>query len=474
MMMNRPIQLTNVGLTFPTKTCFEDFTTHIYPGSRIAIIGPNGCGKTSLLKILQGALSCSEGKIDVPAGTTFGYVPQIVGDFDQLSGGERVITLFNQVLATDPNILLLDEPTNHLDQTHRQNLIRTIHRFTGTILMVSHDPAFINACGNIIWHIEEKKVHVFMGNYDNYRRDLQDKRIALEIQLDDLKKAKKDAHIALMKEQIRAKHSRQKGEKSIDQHKWPTIVSDAKARRAEETSGSKRQHIRDQRQRIQEQLDELKMPAVISPTFSITAAEVSSNNIVSISQGTLGYKVPILDHIYFDLAGNERIGIVGKNGAGKSTFIKGILGDPAIQIKTGNWLVPQRESIGYMDQHYATLDSTQTVWDALQSTMPNAFDSHIRKLLSTFLFYSDRAVATPVAQLSGGEKVRLCLAQIAAKTPPLLILDEVTNNLDLPTREHMVQVLAAYPGAIIAISHDIDFLHSIGITELLDVSQWKA
>jgi ATPase subunit of ABC transporter with duplicated ATPase domains len=472
--MNKPIQLTNVGLTFPTKTCFEDFTTHIHPGSRIAIIGPNGCGKTSLLKILQGDLPCSEGSVNIPAGTTFGYVQHTIDHFDQLSGGERVITLLNQVLANDPDVLLLDEPTNHLDQLHRQSLIRAINRFTGTIIMVSHDPAFIHACGNIIWHIEDKKVHVFMGSYDNYRKDLQAKREALEMQLDDLKKAKKDTHIALMKEQIRAKHSRQKGEKSIDQHKWPTIVSDAKARRGEETSGSKRQHIRDQRQHIQEQLDELKMPAVISPTFSITAAEVSNKSIVSISQGTLGYEMPILDRIYFDLAGNERIGIVGKNGAGKSTFIKGILGDAAIQIKTGNWFVPKRESIGYMDQHYGTLDPTQTVWETLRSTIPQVAEPHIRQLLSTFLFYSDRAVATPVAQLSGGEKVRLCLAQIAAKTPPLLILDEVTNNLDLPTREHMIQVLMAYPGAIIAISHDVDFLASIGITELLDVSQWKA
>ncbi len=473
-MMNKLIKLTNVGITFPTKTCFEDFTTLIQPGSRIAIIGPNGCGKTSLLKILQGDLSCSEGNMEVPAGTTFGYVPQIIDYFDQLSGGERVVSLFNQVLASDPDVLLLDEPTNHLDQTHRQSLIRAVNSFKGTILMVSHDPAFINSCSHIIWHMEDKQVHVFVGSYDNYCKDLQAKREALETQLDDLKKAKKDVHVALMKEQIRAKHSRQQGEKSIEQRKWAAIVADAKARRGEETSGSKRQHIRDQRQRIQEQLDELKMSAVISPNFSITAAEVSSKHIVSIIQGTLGYEAPFLDQIYFDLAGNERIGILGNNGAGKSTFIKGILCDPAIQIRTGNWLVPKRESIGYMDQHYATLDATKTVWETLQSTIPNASGPHIRQLLSTFLFYSDRAIATPVAQLSGGEKVRLGLAQIAAKTPPLLILDEVTNNLDLPTREHVVQVLRAYPGAIIAISHDMDFLHSIEIVDLLDVSQWKA
>lgn len=277
-----------------------------------------------------------------------------------------------------------------------------------------------------------------------------------------------------MKEQTRAKRSRQQGEKSIDQHKWPTIVSKAKARREEETSGNKRQYIRDQRQHIQEKLDQLKMPAVISPTFSIIAAQVSSKHIVSINQGTLGYEVPLLNQIYFDLAGNERIGLVGKNGAGKSTFIKGILGDPAIRIKKGNWLVPPRASVGYMDQHYLTLEATRTVWETLQSTIPYATDSQIRQLLGTFLFYSDCAIATRVEQLSGGEKVRLCLAQIAAKTPPLLILDEVTNHLDLPTREHMIQVLMAYPGAIIAISHDVNFLHNIGITDLLNIDRWKA
>lgn len=471
--MNRSIQLTNVGLVFPTKTCFEDFSTQIHPGSRIAIIGPNGSGKTSLLKILQENFSCSQGSVSIPTGITFGYLPQIIDDFDQSSGGERVMNLFNQVLASDPDVLLLDEPTNHLDQTHRKSLIKAINRFTGTIVMVSHDLAFINAYGHIIWHIEEKKVHVFVGNYDNYRRDLQTKHEALEKKLGDLRKSKKDVHVALMKEQIRAKHSRQKGEKSTDERKWPKIEADAKARLGQETSNRKRKYISDQRQHIQAQLDELKMSAIIQPNFSITAAEVSSKCIVAISQGTLGYRTPLLHQIYFDLASNERIGIVGKNGAGKSTFLQGILNSPIIQIKTGSWLTPPRESIGYMDQHYATLDPTKTVWDTLHSTIPNASDLQIRQLLSTFLFYSDRSVATPVAQLSGGEKIRLCLAQIAAKTPPLLMLDESTNNLDLPTREHMIQVLKAYPSAMIAISHDVDFLHSIGITELLDISQWK-
>lgn len=165
MMMHAPIRLINLGLRFPTKTCFENFTTHIHPGDRIAMIGPNGAGKTSLLNILQGALSSFEGSIDIPLGTTFGYVPQIIDQFDQRSGGERIMDLFNQVLASNPDVLLLDEPSNHLDQLHRQLLIKALNRFKGTILVVSHDLALIHASTTIIWHIEDKKVHVFIGDY---------------------------------------------------------------------------------------------------------------------------------------------------------------------------------------------------------------------------------------------------------------------------------------------------------------------
>jgi ATPase subunit of ABC transporter with duplicated ATPase domains len=165
----------------------------------------------------------------------------------------------------------------------------------------------------------------------------------------------------------------------------------------------------------------------------------------------------------------------GDNGSGKTTLIRAILGDEAV-FKTGSWQVLKREGIGYLDQHYSTLDSQKTVIEMIQNTVPNWPHSEIRKHLNEFLFKKNEEVHTKVADLSGGEKARLSLAQIAAVTPKLLILDEITNNLDLETREHVIQVLKEYPGGMLVVSHDNDFLSAIDVSSryCIQVSTDKA
>lgn len=239
-MRHKPIQFKNLSLSFPHKTCFEDFNADILHSSRIAIIGRNGCGKSSLLKILQNTLEASNGVIKIPDDLRISYVPQVIDDFASCSGGERLNKVLTQALSTDPNVLLLDEPTNHLDQSNRRSLMRLLRSYTGTLIIVSHDVELLRHCVDTLWHIDNGKIHIFTGCYDNYLREINTQRASIEQELAKLARQKKDMHHSLMKEQSRAAKSRAKGEKSIAQRKWPTIVSNAKAQRSEETSGRKK------------------------------------------------------------------------------------------------------------------------------------------------------------------------------------------------------------------------------------------
>ena len=138
-MIHKPIQIKNLQLSFPHKTCFDDFSVQVPYGSRIAIIGRNGCGKTTLLKILLGMVEPTSGDIGCADDAVFGFVPQIIEDFDALSGGQRLNTAVTQALNLEPNILLLDEPTNHLDRYNRKSLMRMLQSYPGTLIVVSHD-----------------------------------------------------------------------------------------------------------------------------------------------------------------------------------------------------------------------------------------------------------------------------------------------------------------------------------------------
>jgi ATPase subunit of ABC transporter with duplicated ATPase domains len=469
-MHHKPISFHNVGLSFPQKVCFEGFTTQIHSGHRIAIIGQNGSGKSTLLKMLQGLVEPSGGDLRLPDDIDFGYVPQVINEFDSLSGGQRLNEALTQALASNPNLLLLDEPTNHLDVSNRRSLMRMLQNYPGTLIIVSHDVDLLRSCVDTLWHIENGKVHIFSGSYDDYIREVRIKRTSLEQDLIHLDRQKKETHQALMKEQVRAAKSRAKGEKHIEQRKWPTIVSDAKARRAAETSGRKKSAISHKKQEVLEQLSELRLPEILKPKFSLEVSEIGSKALVSIQEGACGYGEPILQNIHLSVGSQDRMTIRGDNGSGKTTLIKAILNDPKV-TRSGHWHVPNSEYIGYLDQHYGTLDPHKTVLETICDLVPTWTHTDIRKHLNDFLFRKNEEVNALVQTLSGGEKSRLSLAQIAAKTPKLLILDEITNNLDLETRDHVIQVLREYSGAMMVISHDEDFLKAINTTHFYNINQ---
>jgi ATPase subunit of ABC transporter with duplicated ATPase domains len=189
-----------------------------------------------------------------------------------------------------------------------------------------------------------------------------------------------------------------------------------------------------------------------------------SKIIVSISNGQISYgdKI-ILNDINLSVVGGEHLAIIGDNGSGKTTLMKAILNDAQV-AKTGVWDLPNISEIGYLDQHYSSLDSTKTVFETLTDLSQNKTHTELRDLLNSFLFKKNEEVNKFVSVLSGGERARLALTKIALQTPKLLLIDEITNNIDLETKEHIAQVLKEYPGTMIIISHDSAFLEEINIS----------
>ena len=359
----------------------------------------------------------------------------------------------------------MDEPTNHLDNHNRQSLMRMLRSFAGTLVMVTHDVELLRSSVDVLWHIDNGRVQVFIGCYDDYIREVAIQKNALETELVALSRQKRQAHDALMQEQSRAKKSRVRGEKHIQQRKWPTIVSQSKARNAQETSGRKKSAINQEKHEVTARLSELVIPEIIKPKFNLPGMQ-SNQTLVTITDGQVGYHPHhwILQNLRFSIQSQDRIALLGRNGSGKSTLIQAVLNEQSM-TRIGDWILPKSDDIGYLDQHYATLSPDKTVMETIRCLWSKHADADIRKHLNDFLFRKNEEVTALVSSLSGGEKARLSLAQIAAKTPKLLILDEMTNNLDLETRAHVIEVLKYYPGALLVISHDTDFLEAIGATE---------
>jgi ATPase subunit of ABC transporter with duplicated ATPase domains len=460
--MHKPIQLKNIALSFNSKPCFSGFETIIHHGNHIAITGRNGNGKSSLLRMLMGQIDPTEGDLLIQQDIIIGFVPQIIDDYNTFSGGQRFQQKLGEALALNPSILLLDEPTNHLDRSNRRALFNILDRFEGTIIIVSHDVELLQRGFNRLWHIDDQKVTIFSGSYSDYQIEIKRKRSAIESQLDQLDRKKKDAHESLMKEQQRSKKSRAMGKKNIANGKWEAMVADSKRRGAEEATGRKSKSINDQRDSLNAALQDLRLPEIIIPRFCLSTKVISSRDVLSVQNGSIGYDTTLLNNIYMTVGATEKVAIQGDNGSGKSTFIKALRADSSV-FRQGEWIVPVQQEIGYLDQHYITLQPSKTVLEIMEEAMPDHDASMIRKHLNNFLFRKNDEISLRVDKLSGGERVRLSLAVIAAQTPRLLILDEITNNLDLETRDHVIQVLKEYPASIIVISHDQDFLQQIGI-----------
>lgn len=380
-----------------------------------------------------------------------------------LSGGQRMQLNLVRLLSKKPDILLLDEPTNHLDQTNRKILMDFLMNWRGAALVVSHDVDFLNQFAEMIWSFEGDKIITFKGNYTAYQTYKRQENQKILNRLDDLKRQKKKITNNIQDENHRAAQSRKANESENDRN-----LKGAMKLKGSATIGKNTKNLNQQKNTILDELANIRLPDVLKPKFSIIKQSKNSLSL-SITDGKAGYGNEwILKDINLQIYQGERATITGPNGSGKSTLFKAILQESDVCVE-GNWYLPKRDLLGYLDQHYSMLCPHQTVMQSIQKIKPMWPDAEIRKHLNDFLFRKNEEISAYTSNLSGGEQARLCLAQITALSPSLLLLDEVTNNLDSQTKEHLIQVLNAYKGTLLVISHDEHFLKQIGVLRQLEL-----
>ncbi|MCW8864709.1 MAG: ATP-binding cassette domain-containing protein [Colwellia sp.] len=343
------------------------------------------------------------------------------------SGGWRMRLNLAQALISRADLLLLDEPTNHLDLDAVIWLQRWLKRFTGTLVLISHDRDFLDTVIGQILHIEHQRAKLYSGNYTAFERQRAEHLAQQEVQYQ--KQQKEAAHLTAFVDRFRAKASKAKQAQS--------------------------------RLKRLEKLPDLAPAHVDSQfTFSFEQPESLPYPLLSLTESQCGYDSDtiILNDVGLTLVPGSRIGLLGRNGAGKSTLIKSLAGD--ISLINGERYCAQELKIGYFSQHQLEqLHFGSSPVDHILRAKPTLGEPQARSFLGRFGFSGDQALEA-VDTMSGGEKARLVLALIVLEKPQLLLLDEPTNHLDLEMRQALVLALQDFSGAIILIAHDRFLLES--------------
>lgn len=457
---------------------FEELSLTVQPGDKIGIVGPNGGGKTTLLKIIAGIENADQGTVDTQSERV-GYLPQdpefeeydsiefflavpshkmekvlsqVSMDYldtrtplSQLSGGQKTRVGLAKVLLSNPSVLLLDEPTNHLDSVALQWLQNFINAFQGAVLIVSHDRALINQTVHRIVEIDSinKEVNEFAGNYDAYIEQKQ----------------------KLVEKQEEAYSQQERKRKKMED--WIRHRQDIASNSPNPAMGKQIQMMkrRLQREVVDQEIDRPKDYKALSKA-SLSGEVPSGKLVLRVKDLTkqLSNK-QVLHGVNFEIRGSERVQIIGENGSGKTTLLKIITGE--WEADSGTVTVGPNINIGYFAQEHDSLDPNRTVQEEFLATERLEIGSkNPRSVLGNFLFKNDE-VFKRVRELSLGQRVRLVFAKLMSQQNELLVLDEPTNHLDIASRESIEKALRNYEGAILVISHDLYFLKEIGITTKL-------
>ena len=357
---------------------------------------------------------------------------QLDNPVKDFSGGWRMRLNLAQALISRADLLLLDEPTNHLDLDAVIWLQRWLKRFTGTLVLISHDRDFLDTVIGQILHIEHQRAKLYSGNYTAFERQRREHLAQQDAQYQ--KQQKEAAHLTAFVDRFRAKASKAKQAQS--------------------------------RLKRLEKLPDLA-PAHVDSQFTFSFAEPESlpYPLLSLNESQCGYpksdhgeQAIILDDVGLTLIPGSRIGLLGRNGAGKSTLIKSLAGELA--LLGGERYCAQDLKVGYFSQHQLEqLHAPSSPVDHILRAKPVLGEPQARTFLGKFGFSGDQALSQ-VSTMSGGEKARLVLALIVLEKPQLLLLDEPTNHLDLEMRQALVMALQDFGGAIILIAHDRFLLES--------------
>lgn len=505
----------NVTKSFGGNTIFENISLEIKNGERVGLVGRNGSGKTTIFGLLTGMESLDAGAIHMKKGTRIGHVAQIpkfdevmtvydvlssafkvekelekemhaleknmaveqeqsaleklmerygviqekfaflggyeieanimkvanglqVTDlfsrvFTELSGGEQTKVSLAYMLLQKPDLLLLDEPTNHLDLFAVEWLEQFLKEYTGTVIVISHDRYFLDEVVTKIFDLEDGEIHVYHTNYSQFVEE-KEERLLQEFQAyqEQQKKIKK------MKEAIKRLRE------WANQANPPNEGLHKRARNME---------------RALERIEKLKRPILERKQMGLQfeGQERSGKDVVVMKEVSKGFAGrPLFEQANLHVRFQERAAIVGRNGTGKTTLLKLLLEE--INPDVGEIRIGSSVKIGYLSQHtYGNVKSN--VLEAFREYVA-VTEGEARHILAKFLFYGP-AVFKKVTQLSGGEKMRLRLAQLMYQDINFLILDEPTNYLDIESREVLEEALEQYNGTILAVSHDRYFLNKL-------------
>lgn len=464
-------RLSGLSLNLAARCCFSDFSVQVEWGQKIALVGVNGCGKSSLLKFLAQQDSLCEGEIIAEFEFSRAYLPQHT-QTTGLSGGAALLQSFNQLIRQRPDLLLLDEPSNHLDFENKQLMLKQIQHYPGNVIIVSHELDWLELCCDTFWIIEQQSIQVFHGRYRDWLKQRELSRTQLQQQRHQLKQQQQIQQQRLMHEQQRAAHARQRGIQAIQERRWATIRSATKLARGNSTAVDQRARLMTARAEITQQLQQLSPFEQIEAEFFLPPTwHKSDKPVVQLSAVEFGYGKAISRPCNLQLFAGQSCWLKGRNGSGKTSLLQAIynLSDKANLRLAGDWYTPMPNEIAYLDQHYGALQTQLTALEYLAQSAPDWNHAQLRQHLAHFLLRGaicERACA----HLSGGEKVRLSLAALAARTPRLLILDEPVNHLDFQSRADLLAVLQAYPGCYILVSHDEGFVKQLHFDHVLDLS----
>lgn len=462
------VDVQNLSKSFGEQWLFDDISFSIGQGQRIGLIAKNGTGKSTLLSILCGREAYDSGSIIYKRELTVGYLEQSpsfnagdtvleacfnhekneekilkakqiltqlkISDMDkpmgELSGGQQKRVALANVLITSPDMLILDEPTNHLDLEMIEWLEKYLSRGNKTLLMVTHDRFFLDRVCNVILELDNKQIYQYRGNFEYY----------------------------LEKRQARIDNARAEVARANNLYKreleWMRRMPQARGHKAKYREKAFYELERIAKQRIEERQLRLKSNNVYigNKIFECQyVSKVFDDNTV------------ILKDFYYNFARYEKMGLVGNNGTGKSTFVKLLLG--LLQPDSGKFDIGDTVKFGYFSQEGLSFNEQDKVIDVIKNIadyidLGGGRHMSASQFLQYFLFTPEQQY-NYVYKLSGGERRKLYLCTVLMKNPNFLVLDEPTNDLDIQTMQVLEEYLADFPGCVIIVSHDRYFMDKV-------------